>query len=68
MGNSLTSRNNKRSGADVIDFIEDSQPKNAKNGKNNERKYCLKGEIYCDFGKISKYFMGSELCSDFTEL
>jgi hypothetical protein len=51
VGNSLTSRNYKRSGADVIDFIEESQPKNAKNGKNNERKYCLRGKFIAILGK-----------------
>ena len=34
MGDSLTSRNYERPGADVIDCLEESQPKNAK----NERK------------------------------
>ena len=51
MGNSLTSRNYKRSGADVIDFIEESQPKNAKNGKITKESTVSRGKFIAILGK-----------------
>ena len=55
MGNSLTSRNYKRSGADVIDFFEEFQPKNAKNGKITKESTVSGGNLLQFWENLEKF-------------